>query len=262
MRNALLRSVQREANGAWRLQFHHEGSTHSLTALQLIDASGRRAALGRKLGAQRNVVDRLIGLTVYVSCETTRVSSQTILIEAAPDGWWYSTPLPGDRAVITFMTDADLVRSDGESIPKAFARKFSQTKYVRARFPELSKLPPVHINSAQSQTLSPCVDRDWVAAGDAAASYDPLSSLGIGHAVLSGIQAARIAHERLNGNESLADAYGGDVARNYAAYRTRLTALYDAERRWPAQLFWSRRQRQLELPNGEGSSLAIITDLC
>jgi flavin-dependent dehydrogenase len=173
-RCAALRHVGREG-GCWRLQFHHEGSMHSLTALQLIDASGGRAALGRKLGARRLVIDRLVGLSVYVSGMGTQTAPQTILIEAAPDGWWYSAPLPDERAVITFISDADLVRGEGGSLSKVFARKFSQTHYVSGRFGELPVLSPIHVNCAQSQTLSPCVDAGWVAAGDAAASFDPLS---------------------------------------------------------------------------------------
>ena len=98
-----------------------------------------------------------------------------------------------------------------------------------------------HVWLAGSATTIPCIGKGWIAAGDAAASFDPLSSLGIGYAMLSGIQAARAVDHRLNGDEDLAAAYEGDVARHMAGYLAQRRELYRLEQRWPERPFWSRR---------------------
>ena len=100
-----------------------------------------------------------------------------------------------------------------------------------------------HAYPAESQCLSICCGPGWVAAGDAAASFDPLSSLGIGHAIASGIHAARIADERLRGGDALGRSYDSDVAHNFASFATARRSLYRLEQRFCERPFWARRHR-------------------
>jgi len=83
---------------------------------------------------------------------------------------------------------------------------------------------------------------DWIACGEAAASFDPLSSMGIGYALASGIQAARIAAATLAGDGNAAALYATDVRRHYDAYLTKRRAYYAIEQRWPESAFWKRRR--------------------
>jgi flavin-dependent dehydrogenase len=80
-----------------------------------------------------------------------------------------------------------------------------------------------------------------VVAGNAAVAFDPLSSLGIGHSIMSGIQAARIADERLRGEHALADAYHVDLAWHRERYLAQRAAIYALEKRFPQSPFWARR---------------------
>jgi flavin-dependent dehydrogenase len=88
----------------------------------------------------------------------------------------------------------------------------------------------------------PAAGRGWAAAGDAAAAFDPLSSLGIGHAISSGIHAARVAHVTLCDTGDPADSYSSGVERVARDYLTLRRRYYAVEQRWPAQPFWARRQ--------------------
>jgi flavin-dependent dehydrogenase len=238
LKRSALKSVTRGANG-WSLEFNYGGTSHRLVARQLIDATGRRAILSRKLGARREVFDRLLGLTAFTASSADS-APPTLLLEATPEGWWYSAPLPNRRTVLSFLTDADLARRDDETLRAAFRRRLARSLYIRERC-GIRTLSAIRAQSAQSQWLKPCIGPDWVAAGDAAVSFDPLSSLGIGHALASGIQAARIAHQRLNGRETLAQAYERDLKDLFFDYWARRGLLYGSERRWPEQPFWSRR---------------------
>ena len=81
----------------------------------------------------------------------------------------------------------------------------------------------------------------WIAAGEAAVGFDPLSSMGIGYAIASGIQAARIAAGTLGGDREHAQLFAADVRRHYDAYLARRQAYYAIEQRWPESPFWKRR---------------------
>jgi flavin-dependent dehydrogenase len=164
-----------------------------------------------------------------------------VLVEAVENGWWYSAPVPGERLVLAYMTDADEIdrRLIGDS--KRFVDFVSAAPLTSARIAEGAPALPPRVWLAESATTIPCVGKGWIAAGDAAASFDPLSSLGIGYAMLSGIQAARAVDHRLNGNEDLAAAYEADVARHMIDYLIQHQELYRLEQRWPDRPFWSRR---------------------
>ena len=79
-----------------------------LSAAFAIDAGGRTAPLARRLGAKRQVNDRLVcGWVHGRACSIGRGVGLTT-VEAVPDGWWYTAPLPEERRVLAFLTDADL----------------------------------------------------------------------------------------------------------------------------------------------------------
>ena len=80
-----------------------------------------------------------------------------------------------------------------------------------------------------------------MAAGDAVAAFDPISSLGIGFSLRSGMEAARVAAAAIERDEGPAAAYTASIAHIYADYRTRLRRIYQVERRWPQAPFWARR---------------------
>lgn len=236
-----LASAARHADG-WRLTFTAAGGAETaVIARQVIDATGRSAVFARKVAARRRADDRLVALVAYARRARAGDGARLLRLESVPNGWWYMAALPGKRAIVALFTDADLVRRAGALPARTFARSLAATHNMQAWLAgyELIGVPRAH--RAEGSMLLPPVGRSWLAAGDAASSFDPLSSLGIGHAITSGIQAARIVHARLDADEILALAYADDLARNHDAYRARLAEFYGAERGWPASAFWQRR---------------------
>jgi flavin-dependent dehydrogenase len=84
----------------------------------------------------------------------------------------------------------------------------------------------------------------WIACGDAAMSFDPISGQGIFAALHSGNEAAAAVHATLDGAPALLGAYGQRMAEVWSIYRARHAALYAGERRWPDRPFWSRSSEQ------------------
>ncbi|HYN05944.1 MAG TPA: tryptophan 7-halogenase [Vicinamibacterales bacterium] len=233
----------------WRLEVRRdpEMRPQTVTAGFVIDATGRRAAFARRLGARRTVHDRLFAVAGLCRFAGAPPRNTFTIVESGPLGWWYSARLPDGRMVVALMTDADLVRERHLQTSSTWWTLLQTTKHTRARLAgAVIDQPPV-ICPAFSQILRPIAADRWVAAGDAAVGFDPLSAMGIGYAITSGIHAARAVHDALTAGGTLLSAYGGGVERHYARYLARQRAYYMMERRWPDAPFWTRRREPFSL---------------
>ncbi|MEM6457226.1 MAG: hypothetical protein AAF772_19210, partial [Acidobacteriota bacterium] len=81
----------------------------------------------------------------------------------------------------------------------------------------------------------------WLATGDAAVSYDPLSSHGIASALGAGYYAGCAARDHLLGRSEAFDAYRAVMQQAYATYLDLRQRAYADEQRWPDAPFWRRR---------------------
>jgi flavin-dependent dehydrogenase len=210
----------------------------------VLDATGRRSAFARALGIRRRPVDRMVAIAGYVARRADGPPEPAAtLVEAAETGWWYSAPLPQDRLVAVFMTDADLAR-DGVTGLHGWLDRLAaapQTGARALRYGAGLAGPPMVVPAASAR-LDRTAGPGWLAIGDAAASFDPLSSQGISSALETGITAAAACVRRLGGD---ADAFTAAGARHEAAwseYEAGRTSYYGLERRWPEAPFWARRQ--------------------
>jgi flavin-dependent dehydrogenase len=235
-----VRDVTRQDDG-WVVQLEAPGGQDQVAARIIVDATGRQARIARRLQAERLVTDRLVGLVCHLDLPE-RPAEQTTLVETVPEGWWYTAPLPQGKAVAALMTDADLLRGLGINTAADFLAALSATRHVAARLQGGLAASEPRAFPAESHLLHPPCGPGWIAAGDAACAFDPLASLGIGYALTSGIQAARIAEQWLRGDDSLAQAYSTDIARHADVYRAQSREMYQAERRWPDAPFWQRRR--------------------
>jgi len=219
----------------WRLTL----GDGEMEARYFIDATGRGARLARSLGARLGRYDRLVAAAAYLSCDTGRAEG-AVLVETVPQGWWYSAPLPGGRLAVALMTDADIAHREGFTGVAPWRAALSEAPHTAAR---LDGHAPhsIRIWSARSQALDPPCGEGWAAAGDAAAAFDPLSSMGIGYALSSGAAAAALAVRSLNGEDD-GTAYRDDVARHVAAFHTHQSGYYGLERRFAHAPFWRARQ--------------------
>ena len=236
-----LRGVDSAGEG-WRLRLARRDERVELTASQVIDATGRRASLARTQGAQRESYDRLVGVVAYLGFPPAAALPQAILVESEMDGWWYSAPLPGGRAVVAFMGDAGPVRDLQIARGDVFRRRLCATVHTRARLAAGTLLGEPRVYPAHSHKLVRCIGVGWVAVGEAAAAFDPLSSLGIGHALASGIQGARVADERMRGRGTLVADFQADIDRHVSTYLAERVRLYALERRFRNAPFWAGRQ--------------------
>jgi flavin-dependent dehydrogenase len=205
----------------------------------LIDATGRAASPARRLGGGRVIYDRLAGL-VAVAGDQLPPDRRT-MIEATPCGWWYSTPLPDERCLGAFMTDADLLpRTVGERI-RFWQAQLRAAAHTSARLRSGTSEPIVRLVSACTSRRRRVTGAGWLAAGEAAVCFDPLSQQGVTWALCSGIEAGRAVAASLRGHAAALRDYTGWVADGFAGYMRTRSHYYDLERRWTGSAFWGRR---------------------
>lgn len=247
----------RTSAGGWLLKIHRNGKQESLGARFVIDAAGRDAVFARRQGGRLQAFDRLVGIAGI--CKSPGSSSQnaSTVVEATPNGWWYSAPLPRRRTLAVFMSDADLVRCRQREQLAQWNRMLAASLHTRRLLSGRELISPLQIFAASSQLLSPSGGEGWLAAGEAAAAFDPLSSGGVGHALLSGIEAARATAAYIEGDDTLANLYAASISRHFQEWWQIRQGYYALEQRWPARRFWSRRHNDSEsaLP-GSGKAAA------
>jgi flavin-dependent dehydrogenase len=172
--------------------------------------------------------------------EAARVAGT--LVEADRDGWWYATPAGPDRVVVARMTDADLARAEGLLDPLVWLARLRRTRHLAARVGSVRPAGPLAVRPSFSQCTLPLCGPGWLAAGEAAVAFDPLSGMGIGYALASGIESARAAAACIDGREDVRASFACAVGEHYRRYLQRRSATYAVERRWLQSPFWARRQ--------------------
>lgn len=226
----------------WSLTACRGPNRRPLQADFLVDATGRTAWLARALQSKRIAHDKLVGIVGYMMPKTVEgVQAHTLLIEACKDGWWYSTPLADGRVVAAYMTDADIVtRSPGRPLT-FWSQRLDASHHTKARTAAFKITGELSIRPAWSQTLSAVAGTSWLAVGDAALSFDPLSSAGIVKGLKWGISAAAVIRRQLEGDMKVCTIYQREVYTAFNDYLRTQATYYRMEARWPQSMFWRRR---------------------
>jgi flavin-dependent dehydrogenase len=241
-RGAHVKSVS-PANQGWQLFIEGGEAPLCLEASFLVDATGRSSWLARSLGRKRISYDTMIGLVGVLRPQTSRTSVDPVLqLEATKEGWWYSAPVPDGSLIVTYITDRDYLTGSGLRHTLFWLSELERTSHTVGRCRGFQIEGDVRVKSASTYRLERPAGDGWVAVGDAASTYDPLSAEGVSKALRSGISAAQTIHHYLIGNREVLDEYVVGVAKEFENYLAQRVRYYCREMRWPTSLFWSRRQ--------------------
>jgi flavin-dependent dehydrogenase len=265
-RGLAVQSIRRAAdsNGGWEVATGGK----FFRARWLVDATGRAAVVARTLGVARAALDKLVSVHAVVPAPEHDTDART-LIEAVAGGWWYSARVPGGRRVFAFQTDADLLPDERQwRAPEWFWRQAGETALIGTVPRAWSATSPASISdfdsaragtsrstceptadaalapnltSAQSARLAAVGGDGWLAVGDAAQSFDPLSGEGLFHALFSGERAAQALLENFSGRSAALADYAALSAALWERFLRQRAAAYAAAPRWPDAPFWRRR---------------------
>jgi len=205
----------------------------------LIDASGRAAALARHFGAERRRDDQLMAVFLWVQPNAQDRDTRTLL-ESTRDGWWYTARLMDQSRIVVFHTDRDKVAGLLRS-QLMWKSELDRTIHIREVIDGAKVLSELYCTEASGARLDTFTGPNWIAAGDAALSFDPLSSQGLFNAIYTGMKAAEAAHARLSGEVDALAGYAQRLEQIRRVYLARRQVYYAAEQRWVNAPFWNQR---------------------
>lgn len=248
-----LADVTRSTGGGWEVSLD-DGTV--VPCRWVVDATGRRCAVGRRAGARRRTLDAAVAVVGRLEARSSSASKDTLartLVEAVPDGWWYCALVPGARQVAAFVSDRDLLPPSVRN-PEAFRTLLGATQHIGLRLGDYVLAAPPRQVAAGSAVTDPPAGAGWVAVGDAAAAFDPLSSQGLFNALYTAMVAADAVQAELQGRPAV-PGYVSWVRGIVDAYLHNLTGFYSAERRWPDRPFWRRRVAVFSPDTRDGARL-------
>jgi flavin-dependent dehydrogenase len=233
-------SISRD--GSWQAALR-DGS--AISARWLVDATGRRASLARQLGIARRRDARMAA--VYRIGPNDRSRLDRTMIEATPNGWWYAAHLPDGRPIAGFHLGIDDAAVFARR-PDAWVQALNETIHIKTRFPPATfttRLAPVEAGGA---CLAQFAGDGWLACGDAALSFDPISGYGMLAAVHQGALASDCIADALRAGTTALSDYCGRLEQLRSVYCGRHREVYLREHRWRSMPFWSSCIEPCEAP--------------
>jgi flavin-dependent dehydrogenase len=187
------------------------------------------------------------------------IAEPRILIEATRDGWWYTMPLPKRRRAVCYMTDSDLLPKQRSQLIFFWNHAFLSTKYVAQLLPTYRKPETLTLTSASTDCAEIPFGERWLAIGDAALAFDPLSSQGLLFALHSALAAANFLIHSASVGKFTPNTYSEWIQTVFEDYIRHYEAYYKLESRWPDSPFWCRRRVVTRLrPNEQYFSQPIL----
>jgi flavin-dependent dehydrogenase len=234
-----VRGAQRDGR---RWDAHLTGG-QNLTASWLIDATGRAAAVARRMGTLRRFGPPMVALHAR-TVRAHPASPSRIFLEARPDGWWYVGASSQNRVgAVAAVLACDARRLSHEA---RFLARLGATQHVSRWADAPGGWTRPQVSPAGGSWLDTVCGDGWIACGDAAIAFDPLSSQGLVGALASGLAAAK-AISRGDTRDAMSEiASRHDEIQSI--YEARRSAAYAREGRWPDRPFWRAQ-------NGAASSL-------
>jgi flavin-dependent dehydrogenase len=241
----LVSAKRSPGEGDWRVALGAGGAEaeEEVRCRWLVDATGRGSTVARHHGVARTTTDALVAFFARLRPSSDGDRDARTLIEAAPGGWWYTALVPAGERVVAWLTDADLADRAALLSPEGFAAKVAETQHVAAKLAAHGYTISVRPRGADagSARLFRFAGDGWLAAGDTAISFDPLSSQGILTALYTGMRAGQALHAHLDGDGSALPAYAERLEGIHRAYLRNHAIYYGYETRWPDHTFWRRR---------------------
>jgi len=243
----------------WDAEVSSKASRQTYHAKYLLDCSGRHSAVAKALGIERQCHDNLFAYAQrFVSASGEDKDAYT-RIEASPQGWWYSNKLPlastanTTERLVVFHTDKNSIAAQEAAAPNRFLKLLAQSPHISSYLDRYAYTPIGKIKGAAagSERLTQFCGDGWLAVGDAAQAYDPLSSQGIYKALNSASSAAQMVNYALakseqnqnaqNDNQFFLKRYAHEQELLWADYIQQYKYYYASQPRWLDQPFWNQR---------------------
>jgi flavin-dependent dehydrogenase len=242
-RTKCLHFEQNDNNNEWTVDLVHETKGQwRVQSKFLVDATGRQSNVARKLGIPSVKQDELVAVGAFLTFDAHQPLKQEIVLETIPQGWWYCATLPNQTMTVTLFTDANSVKENQWHQAKNWQQLLANTVHIKHKLIHAKASSKPWVKNAFSQITTSTGKPHFIAVGDAAASFDPISSMGLGFAISSACHAARALMDCDKGNSSAIGHYQGNIETIFNNYLSLKRQFYSKEQRWADAAFWGTRK--------------------
>jgi len=157
--------------------------------------------------------------------------------------------VPNNKRVLAFHTDPDLIDRNAMQGDGSFLALAQSNPVISAILERSGDNIELHgIVAANSSCLQQVTGQQWAALGDAAISFDPLSSQGMFNAMASALQLKALIKKfnlvnKLDKQkmQQFETAYTQQINHIWLHYLNHKSIFYQQEMRWKNSPFWKRR---------------------
>ncbi len=231
-----------------RLELKLRGQLHYLNADFVVDASGAKGLFAKSQGSQKIFSTPLIcSSRRYQIIDKNHPLTGLTYLEAVDSGWWYAARLPEQQLLISHTTDNETFRQRGLKNEPNWTQELLRSPNTCQLLKGSQAVDPKPvIYSAPSFVLDKMTGENWLAIGDAASSFDPVTSQGIIKSMSDGVLAASCVADYLGkGVDAALGAYQAIVGQRHQQYRQLRQYYYRLETRFADSLFWQKIQSQM-----------------
>jgi flavin-dependent dehydrogenase len=235
---------ERAAADGFRLRLKgDDGQARMVGARFVVDATGMRSSFARCMGASRLFLDQLLCITAFFELPGSANFSKLTMLEAVEYGWWYAARLPNRRLAVAVASDPKIIKQNALRRRNHFLGHLEKTSHISAELAGCHFVDDCQMTcAAPSFFLDQVGGNGWLAVGDAASAYDPISSQGIYKALSDGSRAGEAIAASLRGSDIRLGEYRLSIASRFQQYLANRNFFYGLEQRWPKSDFWTRRQ--------------------
>lgn len=224
---------------------HHNDAVTTVDFI--IDASGRNSKFHFDSSIKKVKQHQLIGITKHLELNAKpSIRSSHLLVESTSNGWWYTVQIASGTLISTFMTDANVLKASKISSSEFWELQLANSIHTKARLNAFEIPEKSFIKSAHSYLAKHVYGEHWLKVGDAAQSFDPLSSAGILKGLKMGQQAADAIYKHVNGDSNSYKFYENEITTQHQEYKQLKAEYYAKEARWMQHSFWYERNLQLK----------------
>ena len=189
------------SNDGVELTIKSNGSSHSICACYVVDASGRTSVLARHFKIKKTY-DHLHKLSLFAHYEgvwrPTGIDGTLTVLVRAIDRWFWLIPLSDERTSVGVVLDSESFRKSKLSAEDFLQQALTEQPTIAKRMRNARRASKVYVEADFSyRSTRLCGDR-WLLTGDAAGFIDPIFSSGVFLAVFSGEKCADVLNEVLD----------------------------------------------------------------
>lgn len=239
LRGQCIPGMQR-VDACWRFKLDGQ----SINAPWIIDATGRSRHIARRHGACVIIDDYQVAVVACLRAALGGDHDTSTLVEAVEAGWFYTALLPDHTRVIAYHIDRDLPGYTCARTQTGLSAALADTLHVLPLLKQYdySYCMQPHTSAANSSRLDRIHGQGWLAIGDTAICFDPISAQGMHTALYAGHRGAQCLTRRIKQDDRSAfDPFTARINSIYTTHLRHRQLSFDLVQRWPDSEYWKRR---------------------